>query len=97
MSSESSELAQGPESEGEGGTLTLDRRAARPRGSRPEGPRLSGVPRQPRSARTAHHTPQDRGSGWGYRGRQAEKLDARQTSSAPRTPHPSQDVPPRSQ
>ncbi|XDB59408.1 hypothetical protein ABFV05_013024 [Capra hircus] len=47
VSSESSELAQGPESEGEGGTLTLDRRAARPRGSRPEGPRLSGVPRQP--------------------------------------------------
>lgn len=36
VSSESSELAQGPDERGgEGGTLNLDRRALRPRGSRP--------------------------------------------------------------
>lgn len=99
-SSESSELTQGPESEGEGVrvTVNLDRRAAPAKGLQARGSAgVRGTPAtQVRQHSTAHHTPQDRGSGWGYRGRQAEKLDARQALT-PHPPHPRQDVPPRSQ
>lgn len=91
-SSESSELTQGPESEDEGVrvTVNLDRRAAPAKGLQARGSAgVRGTPAtQVRQHSTAHHTPQDRGSGWGYRGRQAEKLDARQTSSTPPPPAP---------
>lgn len=97
-------VTRGPQSEREGArvTVNLNLRAARPRGARPEGPRVSGEPRQPGRDSTPHLS--GARAAWGYRGRQAEKLDAKQTGSPPppvrpralrpaRTPHEFPTVP----
>lgn len=86
-------VTRGPQSEREGArvTVNLNLRAARPRGARPEGSRVSGEPRQPGRDSTPHRS--GARAAWGYRGRQAEKLDAKQTGSPPPPPSP----PPRSQ
>ena len=81
-------VTRGPQSECEGArvTVNLNLRAAPPRGVRPGGPRVSGVPRQPGRDSTPHRL--GARAAWGYRGRQAEKLEAKQTGSPPPAARP---------